>query len=309
MTRRRKIVAGEVTLHVVEAGEPGRPPILLVHGFPDAHDVYDHVLDDLARDFHVATFDLRGVAASSPPARASGYRIEAILPDFTAVIDAVFGADARVHLVGHDWGSVLGFSYLCAQDGRARVRSFTSVSGPHVALMWAASFDAARHGGLRGLRTALRQLASSSYVFALQLPLVPELAIAAFGERICRSALLRGGVPASDPYLEVSREEAARRMRYAIALYRQNALRPPPLPARGSITTPLLVLVPVHDPFVRPEVHARLDEYATDLVIRRIDASHWVPRSHPALLADAVRAHATAVDRDRPDAEEGMSWR
>jgi pimeloyl-ACP methyl ester carboxylesterase len=296
MLRHRTVASGEVSLHVVEAGDPASPPVLLVHGFPDCHEVYSDVFADLARDFHVAAFDLRGVASSSAPAHPSGYRIDAILPDFTAVIDAVFGEGAKVHLLGHDWGSVLAFSYVCDPIGRTRVRSFTSVSGPHIALMWASTFDSARRGGLRGLGAALHQLASSWYVFALQTPRLPELAIDRFGRSIYRRALRDGGAPADDPYLDLSNEEASRRMRNAIELYRQNAVTPPEMPAPSSITTPLLVLVPTRDPFVRPGVHARLGEYATDLELRPIDASHWVPRSHPALLAEALRGHARRVD-------------
>jgi len=303
--RTRRVRSGEVELHVVESGEPGRPPVLLVHGFPDDHQVYDRVMDDLAHDFHVASFDMRGVGASTAPARSTGYRIERILPDLTAVIDAVFGPGATVHLVGHDWGSVLGFSYICDSVGRTRVRSFTSVSGPHVRLMLD-SVLAGGDGGSPGAR--LRQLLSSWYIFALHTPRLPEALIEAFGPRMYRNALERGGASPDDPYLAVSREEAIARMLRPIALYRQNALRPPPRPAPASITTPLLVLVPERDPFVRPSVHAALPAYATSVELRPVDASHWLPRSHPELLAAAVREHANRVDATRAN-EEGERWR
>jgi len=301
MTRTRKVRSAEGELHVVEAGEPGRPPVLLVHGFPDDHAVYSLVMADLARDFHVASFDMRGVGESTAPADASGYRIERLLPDLTAVVDAVFGPGTRVHLVGHDWGSVLGFSYVCDPEGRERVRSFTSVSGPHVRLMLDSVLAPADGSSLAA---RIGQLLSSWYIFALHAPRLPEALVQAFGPRMIRNALERGGTPPDDPYLEVTRAEAEARMLRPIALYRQNALRPPPRPAPGSITTPLLVLVPEHDPFVRPSVHTALPTYATSLELRRVDASHWLPRSHPELLAAAVREHATRVDGTRADEEE-----
>ncbi|MDB4988600.1 MAG: short chain dehydrogenase, partial [Myxococcaceae bacterium] len=108
--RIRRVVSHDVELHVVEVGDAHKPPLLLIHGFPDSHEVYAPLLDDLGRDFHVATFDLRGVGHSSAPKQSAGYRIENVLPDFSAVIDAVFGSDASVHLLAHDWGSVLAFS-------------------------------------------------------------------------------------------------------------------------------------------------------------------------------------------------------
>jgi pimeloyl-ACP methyl ester carboxylesterase len=298
MMRQRRVRSGEVELSVFEDGEPGAPPVLLLHGFPDDHGVYSRVVDELRADHHVATFDMRGVGGSTAPRAPGGYRIGAILTDITAVIDAVFGPGAAVHLVGHDWGSVLGFSYVAEGGGRPRVRSFTSVSGPHVALMWSAAFRLLGAAGTR--RAALHQMAASAYVFALNVPLLPELLLRARPVAGYRRALRKGGVPAGDPYLDVTPSEVSSRMRHAIGLYRQNALRPPPMPRRRSIDLPLIVLVPEHDPFVRPEVSTFLGEYATALEVRRLAAGHWVPRSHPREVASAVRDLVRATREEAP---------
>ncbi len=305
MTRERRIRSGEVELHVIEAGVEGRTPVLLLHGFPDDAGVYSHLMTELARDCHVVTYDMRGVGRSTAPKSPSGYRIDALLADVTAVIDAVFGPRSTAHILGHDWGSVIAFSYVAEGRDRARVRSFTSVSGPHVALMWSAGFRLAREGATRG--GALRQLLASWYVLALNVPFLPELFFRLAGPSTYRRALMRGGVPASDPYLAVSARDVWSRTRHAIELYRQNALRPPPLPPPRSIDVPLCVLLPEDDPFVRPEVFTFLSEYATDLAVHRMAASHWVPRSHPHELAAAVRALVDRVDSQSTPSKEQRS--
>jgi len=286
MRREHHVRSGDVELFVVEEGEEGRTPVLLLHGFPDDHRVFDRVVESLRTECHVVTFDMRGVGRSSAPGKRSSYRLDNLVHDVTAVIDAIFGPRASVHLVGHDWGSVLGFSYVAEGGGAPRVRSFTSVSGPHVRLMWAASLRLAP-------RAALRQLLASWYVFAFLVPRLPELL---FSASVYRRALSRAGVPADDPYLDVTDAEVSSRTRHAIELYRQNALRPPPLPARGSIRVPLLLVLPELDPFVRPETLSFLGQYVPNLEAIRLAASHWVPRSHPGELAAAVLAHTRRID-------------
>jgi pimeloyl-ACP methyl ester carboxylesterase len=296
MIRTTKVRSGDVELAVFEAGERGRTPLLFAHGFPDCHGVHSKLMDALKDEFHVVSFDMRGVGESTPPASRRGYRVDAILPDFTAVIDATFGPDAKVHLFGHDWGSCLGFSYVADPEGATRIRSFTSLSGPHVGLMWSTALRLARSGGPGAALAALRQLAASWYVFAFQLPYLPERAFRRGGTEAYRRALIGGGVPVDDPYLDVTVEEIVARTEHALNLYRMNATRPPPAPAPGAINVPLLVVIPERDPFIRPEVHTYLGEIASDVTYRRYDASHWMLRSHPEELATELRTFVKGVD-------------
>jgi pimeloyl-ACP methyl ester carboxylesterase len=301
--RTRRVVSADVELHVVEVGEPGRPPLLLVHGFPDTHELFTPLLDDLGRDFHVTAFDLRGAGESSAPSSPAGYRIEAVLPDFTAVIDAVYGPSAKVHLVAHDWGSVLAFSYVSDPTFKTRVRTFTSVSGPHLGLFWSDNLRHLRSGELKTIRLGLGQIASSWYALFFALPVLPKLLFRKLGDRVYRQSLLRGGVSRHDPYTHASTDEVYSRVEHTLALYAQNALKPPPPPAPGSITVPLSLVIPLRDPFVRPQSFAFLHEYATNLRVHPIDASHWLPRSHPGELARIVRALAASVDDTPHDAQ------
>jgi pimeloyl-ACP methyl ester carboxylesterase len=291
--RNRYVRSGDVDLYVVEAGEPGRPPLLLLHGFPDDHEMYRPMIDELSRDFHVASFDMRGVGRSSPPKKRTGYRVEALLPDVTAVIDAVFGPHAKAHLVGHDWGSIVAFSYVADPVLQRRVQSFTSVSGPHLGVMWDANLRHLRSLRPREVKLGLAQLASSWYALFLQLPLLPEWLIARRGVEIFRGTLRRGGVKRADPYLKASQAEVWSRMHNALELYRQNVLRPPAVPPKGSITVPTCLVIALRDPFVRPGTFDFMREYVPTLTVHELDASHWAPRSHPLELAELVRAQAT----------------
>ncbi len=70
--RRRTVTSGEVELSVVEYGDPARPPVVLVHGYPDSKEVWSLVADRLADRFHVVLYDVRGHGASSAPSPLRG---------------------------------------------------------------------------------------------------------------------------------------------------------------------------------------------------------------------------------------------
>src|SRR5690606_17115633 len=144
--------------------------------------------------------------------------------------------------------------YVADDVGKTRLRSFTSVSGPHAGLMLSTTIRLARSGEPSAVRAALRQLSSSWYILAFQLPYLFELAFRRGGADTYRRALVAGGVPTDDPYLDVSDEDVAARTTHALNLYRMNAMRPPRVPPAGSIDVPLLVVIPERDPFIRPQI-------------------------------------------------------
>ena len=65
--RVRRVPVGDVALEIAEAGEGGRP-FLLVHGFTGAKEDFSPFLDDLAAlGWHAVAPDLRGHGGSDQP--------------------------------------------------------------------------------------------------------------------------------------------------------------------------------------------------------------------------------------------------
>lgn len=293
--RSRTVKSGEVELYVVEDGDPKKPAILFLHGFPDCHRVWNHQFRALARSFHVIAFDLRGCGNSTPPPDRAGYRLERLLPDLDAVIDATRGKKGRVHLVGHDWGSVIGWSYVCDPQRARRVVSWTSMSGPHVALAWQWLFRRVRSGRPAQWRAVAEQFAHSWYIFVFNIPGAARAVFRFAGVEVWRRALREGGVHADDPYLDIGQDEVEAVALNAVSLYQQNAFRPPAAPIPGSVTLPVQLIVPCHDRFIRPGLFSDLDEVCTRLQRVEIDANHWAQRSDPevitVLLREFVKRH------------------
>lgn len=294
--RERMIPTPDGELYVVDAGNPKHPAILFLHGFPDCHRVWEHQLRDLSREFHVIAFDLRGCGRSAPVPGRDNYRIERLLPDIAAVIDAVRGRDAAVHLVGHDWGSVLGWSFVSHPQYGRRVRSWTSMSGPHVGLMWQWLFRKLRSGRLADAKAAFEQFAHSWYIFALNIPGAGRALFRFAGVELWQRALRQGGVRAGDPYLDIGQDEVEQIVLGPIGLYQQNAFRPPQVPAPGSIRLPVQLIVPLDDQFIRPGLFEFLDETCTDLTRVPLDANHWAQRSHAAEVTALLRAFVQRVE-------------
>jgi len=117
-------------------GNPDGPTVVLVHGWPDSHVLWDGVVPGLADRFRIIRYDNRGVGKSSAPKPISAYKIARLADDLAAVIAAVARPGEPVHLLGHDWGSVATWEYLSRPGASVPVASFTSVSGPSSAIYW-----------------------------------------------------------------------------------------------------------------------------------------------------------------------------
>ncbi|MES2089317.1 MAG: alpha/beta fold hydrolase [Pseudomonadota bacterium] len=287
---RERMVAGrQCNLNVFEAGNADRPAILFLHGFPDCHQVWSHQLKNLSDEFHVIAFDLRGCGLSGAASEANAYLIENLLPDIEIVINAVRGPRAQVHLVGHDWGSVLGWSFVSHPEYAERVLSWSSISGVHAGLVLPTLRSQWRQGG-RHARAVLGQLLRSWYVAALSLRGVGNAWLRWGGVKALKAVLAQGGVDPDDAYLAMDADTVNRRATASVALYRQNLRKLPAAPAARSITVPVQLIVPVLDRFLRPVVYEGLGEVCRHLERWDIAANHWVQRSHPNEVTQLLRS-------------------
>ncbi|WP_411816530.1 alpha/beta fold hydrolase [Hyphococcus sp. DH-69] len=108
----KPIKAGETTFAVYEAdGDPDRkrPPVLLVHGWPEIAYTWKNQLGPLAdAGFRVIAFDLKGFGYSDAPKDPSLYDAKTITEEFCGLLDAL-EIDKAI-FCGHDWGGSLIWS-------------------------------------------------------------------------------------------------------------------------------------------------------------------------------------------------------
>jgi pimeloyl-ACP methyl ester carboxylesterase len=277
------VPSGDVTLHLVRSPAcPGerRAPVLLLHGFPDSHATWSKQIEGLAPMHPVAAFDQRGVGGSTAPASREGTRIARYLDDIAAAIDAVAGPEGQVHLVGHDWGGVLGWYFLADPARAARVRSFAAIAAPHPGMALAHLAMRLRRHSLADLKFLAGQLRRSWYIFLFQIPGLPELYLTRDVVGLWVRTHRAGGVERGDPELARVDAELARSTLVApLALYRQmlRHRHPPP-----TVTVPTCIVVPLRDLAIAPELFDNAPEFVPDLEMHHLDANHWVHRSKAA---------------------------
>lgn len=154
------ISANGIDLHVVLAGPKDGPPVVLLHGFPEFWRGWLKQIEPLAdAGYRVIVPDQRGYNLSDKPKGVKPYRMNVLVADMLGLVDSL-GYD-KVNLVGHDWGGLV--SWITAIWHPERIQKLGILNVPHPAVL---------HNFL--FRGDLEQLRRSWYVFAFQIPWLPE---------------------------------------------------------------------------------------------------------------------------------------
>ena len=108
-----------------DEGRSRNGTLLLLHGFPDVPTTFDALADELvARGYRVLRPYLPGYAPSSYP---GPFDVASLCTRLLRVLDPL--CDEPCHLIGHDWGAVLGYALL--RRAPERFLSGTCLSVPH----------------------------------------------------------------------------------------------------------------------------------------------------------------------------------
>ena len=101
--------AGEVELFARTGGDPAKPPLLLLHGYPQTHVMWHRVARSLAADFSLVIPDLRGYGDSTKPEPEATpeqdhaqHSKRAMAADMTALMSGL--GHRRFAVAGHDRG-------------------------------------------------------------------------------------------------------------------------------------------------------------------------------------------------------------
>lgn len=262
---------------------PGRPTVVLVHGYPDCSEVWHAVAADLAHDFFVVAYDVRGAGESSAPKGGQAYRLERLSQDFETVINEV-SPQAPVHLVAHDWGSIQSWESVSDARLKGRIASYTSCAGPcldHVTHWLRERITRPTPSHLAQL---FGQLLKSWYIAFFHLPVLPglmwRLGLGPLWPRLLRRL---ENTPA-EPRAHQTRDGVQ-----GVALYRANFLRRNVQPNARVAHAPVQTLVTLGDKYVSPRLSDDIGRWVPQHWRREVRAGHWFPLQKPALMAQMVR--------------------
>lgn len=264
-------------LHVVEAGEDGAPLLVLLHGFPEFWWAWRHQITPLAQaGYHVVVPDMRGYNTSGAPQEVAAYRLDILAEDVIALADNL-EAD-RFHLVGHDWGAVIG--WWMAAKYPTRLNRVVLMDGPHPDV-W----------GKQAVKHPMQAL-RSTYVAFFQLPWVPEATLGGFDFAGLRS-MMQGSAKADtfepaalDRYAEAWSHPGS--LTAMLNYYR--ALRERPHSAEPArLAPPTLILWVDDDRFLErhlAEAGLALCDHGTLEIVD--GASHWLHVEQPERINSRI---------------------
>lgn len=272
------------TLNVRVWGENNThaPTIVMVHGFPDNSLIWQRVAERLAPLFKIVAYDVRGAGDSSVPKATNDYKLKYLVEDLTAVIDHV-SPHQKVHLVGHDWGSIQCWEAVTTPHLEDKIASFTSISGPSLdhAAYWL--LDGIKHGSLDSKIKIANQLAHSWYIAAFHLPFASKLtwrvAFNKWPARFAKFKTLKG-----EDFASQANDGA-----HGVKLYRANFLDKLFKHQERKTNIPIQLIIPTKDKFVTAGVFDNLAQWASHVWRHEIEAEHWVQRTHPDEISAYIR--------------------
>ena len=281
----RELRANGMTFRCREAGSAGEPVVLL-HGFPETSIMWAGLMQQLAdAGYRCLAPDQRGYSPGARPADVESYNYDALASDVFALADAA-GFD-RFHLVGHDWGALVGWAVL-GSGGSERVASWTAMSVPHALAFARAVRDDPEEQPYRGILGFL--LAEGQ----------AEAWATRDGEGGLRS-MYANASPASQEEIEdyIAVLSAPGAMTAAASWYRASrgharSLEDADAPF-GPVATPALLLWGKNDPYIRRMSVDLAPEYMTGPYrVVELDAGHWLAQELPERVAGEVLAHVQA---------------
>ena len=135
--RHRTISVSDLNVFVREAGEPSRPALVLLHGFPSSSRQYVRLIDRLAGRWHVIAPDYPGFGLSDPLPDSPTFDR---LAEITASAIDTLGIDEYA-MYAFDFGAPVGFRVALAHDQRVRAvvsqnaNAYAEGFGPAVAAL------------------------------------------------------------------------------------------------------------------------------------------------------------------------------
>ncbi|MBF6331576.1 alpha/beta hydrolase [Nocardia transvalensis] len=280
--RRTHITVRGVRFHVTEAGPVDGRPVVVLHGWPQHHYTYRHLLADPPAGLRIIAPDLPGYGWSGPPPHR--WVKDEIAGDVLALLDSL--GLGRVLLVGHDWGGYVGFLMVLREPQR-----FDGFLPLNIAHPWQTP----------------RTFAPHAWRFLLYQPLVagpgvPLQRHTRFLERVFRLGVTDHTEFTPEvirTYTDRFRDPSVARA--ATDTYRTFLLREiPRLPRsrRPRATVPIRALFgtddgAIHYALASPET-ADADDYTVEYVP---NCGHFLPEERPTLLRHHLLALATQTPR------------
>ena len=250
--------------------------VILLHGFPETSRMWYQLIPILANEgFKVIAPDQRGYSQGASPLKISDYTIDKLSKDITDIADA-FQLE-KFHLIGHDWGSAVG--WYTVSINADRIISWTALSVPHLDAFF------------ESIATDKEQQQKSQYMSFFKKPILPELYFKIFGYKYLKDIWRKSSTLEIEKYLEVFKQRGA--LKASLNWYRANIKNSNNM--IGNIDTPTLILYGIKDMAIGEKSVDESAKYLNgEYNIEKLDVGHWLIQESFESVSNSILKHLNA---------------
>jgi pimeloyl-ACP methyl ester carboxylesterase len=247
--------------------------VILLHGFPETSRMYYDLIPVLVSEgFKVVAPDQRGYSPGARPSKISDYSIDKLSQDVLNIADAF--QFEKFHLIGHDWGSAVGWVTVAFHSDR--IISWTALSVPHLD----AFFEA--------INNDTEQKRKSQYIKFFRKPFLPEFYFSIFGYKYLKDIWRKSSEPEIEKYLEVFKKKGA--LKSSLNWYRANMNNENK--RIGDITTPTLIIYGLKDMAIGEKSVDESEKYLKgDYNIEKLESGHWLIQESFEAVSKSIMQH------------------
>jgi len=247
--------------------------VILLHGFPETSRMYYDLIPVLVSEgYKVVAPDQRGYSPSARPSKISDYSIDKLSQDILDIADAF--QFEKFHLIGHDWGSAVGWVTVAFHSDR--IISWTALSVPHLD----AFFEAMNNNP--------EQKRKSQYIKFFRKPFLPEFYFSIFSYKYLKDIWRKSSEPEIEKYLEVFKKKGA--LKSSLNWYRANMNNENK--RIGDITTPTLIIYGLKDMAIGEKSVDESEKYLKgDYNIEKLESGHWLIQESFEAVSKSIMQH------------------
>jgi len=249
--------------------------VILLHGFPETSRMYYDLIPVLVSEgFKVVAPDQRGYSPGARLPKISDYSIDKLSQDVIDIADAF--QFEKFHLIGHDWGSAVGWVTVAFHSDR--VISWTALSVPHLDAFF------------KAMNNNPEQQRKSQYIKFFKKPILPEFYFSIFGYKYLRDIWRKSSKEEIEKYLEVFKQKGA--LKSSLNWYRANMKNDDK--SIGDIAAPTLIIYGLKDMAIGEESVDESVKYLKGYyIIEKLESGHWLIQESFEAVSKSIINHLT----------------
>lgn len=179
--------------------------VIFLHGWPETSSMWKKLMSSFSKDgFYCVAPNLRGYSKDACPEGKEYYSLDKLANDVLGIFK--FFNKSKFHLVGHDWGAIIGWKL--AHDNQEKILSWTAISVPHPQAFG------------KAMVMDEEQIKMSQYVKSFQSPSLPEKQIKKDNFKMLRKLWKNSNADEIEDYLQVFRNP--KQLTASLNYYRSN---------------------------------------------------------------------------------------